>query len=83
VKDLTFYARSQKQAQPERVMGGVLHSGAQRGTTGRRSEILARTCTSMLMQPAVGPAKHMTSILIGAETQDSHGKPFLLVVLES
>jgi len=25
------------------------------------------------MQPAVGPAKHMTGILMGAETQDSHG----------
>ena len=32
------------------------------------------------MQPAVGPAKHMTGILMGAETQDSHGKPFVLVV---
>ena len=31
------------------------------------------------MQPAVGP-KHMTGILMGAETQDSHGKPFVLVV---
>ena len=31
------------------------------------------------MQPAVGPAKHMTGILMGAETQDSHGKPFVLV----
>jgi len=25
------------------------------------------------MQSAVGPAKHMTGILMGAETQDSHG----------
>jgi len=33
-----------------------------------------------MMQPAVGPAKHMTDILMGAETQDSHGKPFVLVV---
>jgi len=32
------------------------------------------------MQPAVGPAKHMTGILMGAETRDSHGKPFVLVV---
>jgi len=32
------------------------------------------------MQPAVGPAKHMTGILMGAETHDSHGKPFVLVV---
>ena len=32
------------------------------------------------MQSAVGPAKHMTGILMGAETQNSHGKPFLLVV---
>jgi len=34
------------------------------------------------MQPAVGPAKHMTGILMGAETQDSHGKPFVLVILD-
>jgi len=32
------------------------------------------------MQPAVGPAIHMTGILMGAETQDSHGKSFVLVV---
>jgi len=33
------------------------------------------------MQPAVGPAKHMTGILMMcAETQNSHGKPFVLVV---
>ena len=32
------------------------------------------------MQPAVGPAKHMTGILMCAETQDSNGKPFVLVV---
>jgi len=34
----------------------------------------------LLMQPAVGPAKHMTGILMRAETQNSHGKPFVLVV---
>jgi len=32
------------------------------------------------MQPAVGPAKHMTGILMGAETQDSHRKPFVSFV---
>ena len=32
------------------------------------------------MQPAVGPAKHMTDILMGAETQDSHENPFVFVV---
>ena len=32
------------------------------------------------MQPGVGPAKHMTGILMGAETQDRHGKPFVFVV---
>jgi len=32
------------------------------------------------MQPAMGPAKRMIGILMGAETQDSHGKPFVLVV---
>jgi len=32
------------------------------------------------MQPAVGPAKHMTGILMGAETQNSPGRPFVLVV---
>jgi len=61
-------------------LGKVLNSGAQRGATGRKSEILKHTGTSLLMQPAVGPAKHMTGILMGAETQNSHGKPFVLVV---
>jgi len=32
------------------------------------------------MQPAVGPAKHMTGIVMGDETQDSRGKPFVLFV---
>jgi len=32
------------------------------------------------MHPAVGPAKHTIGILMGAETQDSHGKPSVLVV---
>jgi len=62
---------------PNRILGGLLDSGAQRGATGLKSQ---HTGTSLLMQPAVGPAKHMFSILIGAETQDSHGKPFVLVV---
>jgi len=62
------------------ILGGVLDSGAQRRATGQKSEILKHTGTSFLMQPAVGPAKHMTGILMGAETQDSHGKPFVLVV---
>jgi len=34
------------------------------------------------MQPAVSPAKHMTGILMGTETQDSHEKLFVLVVPE-
>ena len=57
---------------PNRILGGVLDSGAQRGATGWKSEILKHTGTSLLMQPAVGPAKHITGILMGAETQDSH-----------
>ena len=65
---------------PNRILGGVLDSVAQRGATGRKSEILKHTSTSLLMQPAVGPAKHMTGILMGAETQESHGKPFVLVL---
>ena len=50
-----------------KILGGVLDSGTQRGTTGRKSEILKHTGTSLLMQPAVGPAKHMTGILMGAQ----------------
>jgi len=65
---------------PNKILGGVLDSGAQRGATGQKSEILKHTGTSLLMQPAVGPAKHMTGILTGTETQDSHRKPFVLVV---
>ena len=65
---------------PNMILGGVLDSGAQRGVTGRKSEILKQTGTSLLMEPAVGPVKYTTGILMGAETQDSHGKPFVLVV---
>ena len=65
---------------PDRILGGVLDTGAQRGATGQKSKILQHTGRSLLMQPAVGPAKHMTGILMDAETQDSHGKPFVLVV---
>jgi len=50
------------------------------GATERKSEILKHAGTSLLMQPAMGPAKHLTGILMGAETQDSRGKPFVLVV---
>jgi len=64
----------------DRILGEVLDTGAQRGATGQKSEILKHTGTTLLMQPAVGPAKHMTGILMGTETQDSHGKPFVLVV---
>jgi len=65
---------------PNRILDGVLDSGAQRGSTGRKSEILKHTGVSLLIQPAVGPAKHMTGILMGAETQDSQRKPFVFVV---
>jgi len=64
----------------DRSPGEVLDSDAQQGATGRKSDFLKHTGTSLLMQPAVGRAKHMTGILMGAETQNSHGKPFVLVV---
>ena len=60
--------------------GAVIDTGAQRGATGNRSEILQKTDTTLKMQPAVGPAKHMKGILMGAETIDMHGTPFVLVV---
>jgi len=31
------------------------------------------------MKPVVDPAKHTTGILMGAETQDSHKKPYMVV----
>ena len=34
------------------------------------------------MQPAVGPAKYITGIVMGAQTQNSHEKPCVLVVLD-
>jgi len=64
----------------DRSLGGILDSGAQRGATGWISEILKHTGMSLLMQPVVGPAKHTTGILMGAETQNSHSKPFVFVV---
>ena len=75
-----IYAILKKQGQQDKVVGWVLDSGAQRGATGRKSEILKHTGPSLLIQRVVGPAEHMTGILMGAETQDSHGKPFVLVV---
>ena len=57
-------------------LGEVLDSGAQQGVTGWKSEILEHTGTSL----AVGLVKQMTGILMGAETQNSHGKPFVLVI---
>jgi len=56
--------------------GAVIDTGAQRGATGNRSEILQKTDTTLKMQPAVGPAKHMKGILMGAKTIDMHGTPF-------
>ena len=49
----TIYAILKKQRPQDQVVGGVLDSGAQRGATGRKSEILKHTGTSLLMQPAV------------------------------
>ena len=49
-------------------LGAVLDTGAQRGP----AEILSRTETTLNMQPAVGKAKKMTGILMGAETVDQH-----------
>jgi len=51
-------------------LGAVLDTGAQRGATGTPAEILSRTGTTLNMQPAVGTAKKMTGILMGAETID-------------
>jgi len=61
---------------PDKILEGVRNTGAQRGATGQKSEILKHTGTTLLMQPAVGPAKHMTGILMGAESQDSRWKAF-------
>jgi len=55
-QDPKIYAILKKM--PDRILGGVFDSGAQRGATGRKSEILNHTGTSLLMQQAVGPAKH-------------------------
>jgi len=32
------------------------------------------------MQPTMGPAEHLTGIVMGAETRHGHGKPSVLVV---
>ena len=61
-------------------LGAVLDTGAKRGATGTPAEILSRTGTTLNMQPAVGTAKKMTGILMGAETIDQHGKSFILVL---
>ena len=32
------------------------------------------------MQPSVGPSKRMTGILMGTETVDQHGVPYVLII---
>jgi len=58
----------------------VLDTGAQRGATGTPTGILSPTGTALNIQPAVGKAKRMTGILMGAETVDQRGNSFILVV---
>jgi len=48
-------------------LGAVLDTRAQRGATGTPAEILSRIGTTLNMKPAVGTAKKMTSILMGAK----------------
>ena len=57
-----------------------MDTGAQRCATGARTEILQKTGHTLTMQPAVGPSKRMTSILMGTETIDQHGVPCVLVI---
>jgi len=54
----------------------MVHNEEPRGESQR---FLKHMGTSLLMQPAVGPAKHMADILMGADTQVSHGKPLCLL----
>jgi len=53
-QNLTIYAILQKQRQTDRVLGEVLDSSAQRGATGRKSEILKHTGTHAASR---GPCK--------------------------
>jgi len=62
-------------------LGAVLDTRAQRGATSTSTEILSRTGTTLNMQPAVGKAKKMTSILMGAEMIDQHGKSQVTVLI--
>jgi len=77
VKNILKFDTKYSYIQP---LGAVLDTGAQRGATGTSTEILSRTGTTLNIQPAVGRAKKMTGILMGAETIDQHGKSFILVV---
>ena len=61
-------------------LGAVMDTGAQRGATGCRAEILKNTGHTLSMQPAVGPSKSMKGILMGTETVDQHGKHYILVI---
>ena len=57
-----------------------MDTGAQRGATGARTEILQKTGHTLNMQPAVGPSKRMTGILMCTERVDQHGVPYVLVI---
>jgi len=62
------------------LLGAVMDTGAQHGATGARTEILQKTGHTLTMQPAVGPSKRMTGILMGTETVDQHGVPYVLII---
>ena len=57
-----------------------MDTGAQRGATGARTEILQKTGHTLTMQPAIAPFKRMTGIVMGTETVDQHGVPYVLVI---
>jgi len=62
------------------LLGAVMDTGAQRGATGARTEILQKTGHTLTMQPAIAPSKRMTGIVMGTETVDQHGVPYVLVI---
>jgi len=53
-----------------------MDSRAQRGA----SEILQKPGHTLALQPAVSPSKRMTGILMGNETVDQYGMPYVLVI---
>ena len=67
-------------AGPQTRFGAVMDTGAQRGATANVDDIVKITDETLTMQPALGDARQMKGILMGAETVTAAGNAIVLVI---